>query len=296
MIKGEKYIAVVANTDDPDKRFRIKVKCAALLGSEDVVLNRWVEPAFNWGMVLVPDVGEQVEIEVYSGSDKDEVEGQSFLENPDIRWRGTRYQGPDAYESMFTDTNYGKRRGIVTPAGHLLMFDDTEGAEKINFVWHNSENGYALFSIDEDGSIILANKNGSMLYLNAASGELSLIDEYGNSFSSSSAGIKIIDATGNIVELKSGAVQVLGQSGVTISCKDAVLDAGKVQIGGQPAIQPIIMGTFFLTALTTWVVALNTCLGTITPPVPGLSVFATATTAFLAQVTAALSTKGFIES
>lgn len=297
MIRTEKHIAVVANTDDPEKRFRIKVKCAALLGSEDVVLNRWVEPAFNWGMVLLPNVDEQVEIEVNAGSDKDEVEGQSFLENPDIRWRGTRYQGPDAYESMFTDTNYGKRRGFATPAGHILMFDDTEGSEKINLVWHSSENGYAMFSMDEDGSIVLANKNGSMLYLNAANRELALIDEHGNSFSSASTGIKIIDATGNIIELKDGAIQVLGQGGVTISCTDAVLDAGKVQIGGQPAVQPIIMGTLFSTAMTTWTTALLTCLGTCVPAPPGgLAAFTTANVTFLAQLTAALSTKGFVES
>lgn len=270
MIRSEKHIAVVANTDDPEKRFRIKVKCAALLGSEDTVLNRWVEPAFGWGMILLPDVGEQVEIEIYSGSDKDEVEGQSFLENPDIRWRGTRYQGPDAYEGMFTDTNYGKRRGFVTPAGHILMFDDTEGAEKINLVWHNAENGYAMFSMNEDGSIILANKNGSMLYLNADAGELALIDENGNSISYASTGIKIIDASGNIVELKDGAVQVLGQSAVTISCKDAVIDAGKVQIGGQPLTEPAVLGAMFSTLFSGHIHP--TPVGPSGPPAPGVPI------------------------
>jgi hypothetical protein len=270
MIRTEKHIAVVANTDDPEKRFRIKVKCAALLGSEDVVLNRWVEPAFNWGMILLPDIDEQVEIEINAGSDKDEVEGQSFLENPDIRWRGTRYQGPDAYESMFTDTNYGKRRGFVTPAGHILMFDDTEGSEKINLVWHSAENGYAMFSMNEDGSIILANKNGSMLYLNAANREMALIDEHGNSFSSASTGIKIIDATGNIIELKDGAIQVLGQGGVTISCTDCVLDAGKVQIGGQPVIEPAVLGTMFATLFSGHIHP--TAMGPSGPPVPGVPI------------------------
>lgn len=300
MIKVEKHIAVVANTDDPDKRFRIKVKCAAILGSEDVVLNRWVEPAFHWGMVLLPDVGEQVEIEVYSGSDKDEVEGQSFLENPDIRWRGTRYQGPDAYEGMFTETNYGKRRGFVTPAGHLLMFDDTEGAEKINLVWHNAENGYAMFSMNEDGSVILANKNGSMLYLNAAAGELALIDEYGNSFSSSSTGIKIIDASGNIIELKSGVVQVLGTSAVTISCKDAVIDAGKVQLGGQPAAEALVKGTTFLEAHTTWVAAITTMVAALVPvtgiPTADQTAFATAAASYTAALATFLSTQGFVKA
>jgi len=300
MIKSEKYIAVVANTDDPEKRFRIKVKCAALLGSEDVVLNRWVNPAFGWGMVLVPNVNEQVEIEVYSGSDKDEVEGQSFLENPDIRWKGIRYQGPNAYESMFTETNYGKRRGFVTPAGHLLMFDDTDGSEKINLVWHNSEDGYAMFSMNEDGSIVLANKNGSMLYLNAANQELALIDEHGNSISSASTGIKIIDATGNIIELKSGAIQVLGQSGVTISCKDAVLDAGKVQIGGQPAVEALMKGTSFMAAHNVWVAAITAVVAALVVPTGidagSKTTFATASATYQAALAAVLSTQGFVKA
>lgn len=293
MIQTETHVAVVADNQDPDNTFKIKVKCAAILGSEDVVLNVWVKPKFPWGFIFVPDVGEQVEIEVPSRSDTDEVPGQAFLDNPDIRWTGTRFQGPEAYHEMFTSENYGKRRGFVTPGGHVLMFDDTEGKKKINLMWHSADDNHALFSMNEDGSVVLANKNGSQVYLNAKDGELAIIDEHGNLFATDSTGVKIIDKGGNMFTMAGTTVQVLSQGGVTISCKDAVLDAGKVQLGGQPAVESVIKGLALQTAMATWIAALVTAMGTNTPPPSGMAAFATATATFLAQFTAAQSLKSF---
>lgn len=138
MIQTERHIAVAADSNDPDKRGRIKIRSLSLLGSDDVVLHDWIEPCFDWGWFYVPDQGEQVEIEVVSGSDKDEVPGQAFLESPDYRWRGKRfYSTSQEVPSGFT-TNYGKRRGFATPGGHILIFDDTSGQETITLTWKNA--------------------------------------------------------------------------------------------------------------------------------------------------------------
>lgn len=298
MLQRETHVAVVVDTNDPEQKLRIKVKCAGLLGGEGAAITEWIPPKLTWGFVVLPDIDEQVEIEVTTGSDTDEVKGQSFLDSPDMRWTGVRFQGPNAYNDMFSSANYGKRRGFVTPAGHVLMFDDTAGSEKINLVWHNQDDSYAMFSMDEDGSIIIANKNGSMVYLNAKDGELAVIDENGNSMSMDSNGIKLIDSASNIIEMKGGGspvIQILGQGSVTVSCANAVLDSGKVEIGGSPAVEALLKGTSFNSALITWTAALLTCLGTASPPISGLSVFATANTTFLAQVLAALSLKGYTQ-
>ena len=228
MIQRETHAAVVADTNDPEKLFRIKVKCVALMGSEDVVLPFWILPKIAWGFVVVPDIGEQVEIEVTTGSDTDEVPGQSFIDSPDIRWTGVRFQGTIVYDAMFT-ANYGKRRGFVTPAGHILVFDDTKGKEKINLVWHNTEGGYAMFSIDEAGSILLANKNGSMVYLNADAGEVAVIDENGNSFSTDAQGVKLVDKSGDFVSLDGDG-------------KLIQLQAGAVYCGGLTGTEPGVLG------------------------------------------------------
>jgi len=262
------------------------------MGSEAAIIQRWVGPCLDWGFFLVPEVGDQVEIECSAGSSLDETRGQSFVEEPNLRWRGKRFFGGDvAINSMFTETNYGKRRGFATPGGHVLMFDDTTGKKKINFAWHGAGNDFAMLSFDENGSIILANKNGSMVYLNAKDKELALIDEHGNSISSSGTELKIVDKNSNLISMKGTTIQILSQSAVTVSCKDAVIDAGKVQLGGQPATDQLLKGTAFNTALVTWANALITCLGTAAPPIPGLATFTTINAAFLAQVVAALSTK-----
>jgi Type VI secretion system/phage-baseplate injector OB domain len=228
MIHKETHVAVVADNQDPKKQFRIKVKCAGLMGSEDAVLGDWVLPKLQWGFVIVPDIGEQVEIECNAGSDTDDSPGQAFLDHPEIRWTGVRFQGPTAYEEMFK-TNYGKRRGFTTPGGHILLFDDTAKKEKINLVWHNSDNSFAMFSMDEDGSILLANKSGSMVYLNAKAKEVAVIDEHGNSYSSGATGIKLVDKAGDFLELNANN-------------KVIQVQASNVYVGGLTGTEPGVLG------------------------------------------------------
>lgn len=233
MIHTEKHTAVVAVNEDPESRGRIKVKCAGILGSEDAIFQRWAEPCFQWGFFIVPDIGEQVEIEVTSSSDRDESPGQSFLEAPNVRYRGKRFYGPDTpISDFFTEANYGKRRGFATPGGHVLMFDDTEGGRKINLAWYSGTgNEYSMVSIDEKGSIILSNKNGSLVYLNADAGEASIIDEHGNLLTLNSDGFNLIDKNSNIIKSKGGDVQLLAQNSMVVSGKAAQLDAGDAFVG-----------------------------------------------------------------
>lgn len=230
----EKHVALVADNQDPEKKFRIKVKCAAVLGHEDATLNQWIPPKLTWGFVIVPDIGEQVEIEMVAKSDTEEFPGQAFIDTPEIRWTGTRFQGSEAYEEMFTATNYGKRRGFVTPGGHVLMFDDTEGSEKINLVWHSAAGKYAMISIDEAGSVLVSNRSGSMLYLNAADKQASLIDEHGNCVSSDVNGIKLVDSAGDYVELNPGN-------------KVIQIQAGSIFLGGLTGTEPAVLANQLLT-------------------------------------------------
>jgi len=139
------------------------VRSLSLLGSDDVVLQDWIDPCFDWGFFYVPDVGEQIEIEVVSGSDRDEVPGQAFLEAPDFRWRGKRFYdperpldqgGPKTPINEAFKTNYGKRRGFATPAGHVLLFDDTPGQESIVLSWKNALGQLQQIEL-KDGEVLL---------------------------------------------------------------------------------------------------------------------------------------------
>lgn len=231
-MRTERHTAVVAENNDPESRGRIRVRCSGLLGSEDAIVQRWVEPCFDWGFFVVPDVDEQVEIECSAGSDLDESQGQAFLEEPNLRYRAKRFYGGDtSISEFFTEANYGKRRGFATPAGHVLMFDDTENKKKVNLAWHGVDNEYTMLSFDEDGSAIIANKNGSMVYMNAKEKQLAIIDEHGNSIKLADGEVSIVDKQSNIIKMTGSDMQLLAQNSMVVSGKAAQLDAGDALVG-----------------------------------------------------------------
>jgi hypothetical protein len=247
----QKYIAKVTDNQDDEKRGRIKVICPDFLGSDDTPISTWIEPALDWGWFYIPDVDELVEIEIVVSHHTDNHYGQSKIWDPDIKWRGTRFWGgtkdttdaPRPIPNIFRDTNYGKRRGFATPCGHVIMFDDTEGKEKINIMWSRTEGEeikVSYLSFNEDGSIIVGNKTGSIIFMDAKNGAMSIIDEHGNTYSTDSEGMKLIDKTGNIIELKDGVVQILGQSAFTVSCKDAHIQGEKVILAED--VEPAVLG------------------------------------------------------
>lgn len=263
------YPATVTAIEDPEKRGRIRVACAALMGDEETEMPQWVEPVYEWGWFVVPDPGEVVDLEVTEGHHDDEHFGQSSIANLDPRWRGRYWGGNDTevkrpVPADFT-TNYGKRRGFATPGGHVMMFDDTEGAKKFSITWKGGDNEYAYMSADEDGSWIIANKKGSLLYLNAKDGQMSWVDQFGNTIASDTDGIKVIDKSGCVASLKEGVIQLLAANAVTMSCKNVVIDAGQIELA-QPAADFAVKGTTFLAGFMAH--THPTGVGPSGPPVP----------------------------
>lgn len=234
----ECYRAVVTDNQDPEQRGRIKVTSADLMGDADSPLPMWLEPAVDWGWFIVPDVGEVIEVIVNGHGDLDESFSQQSLEALNPRWRGSRMWTADTAETARVvpedfKTNYGKRRGFATPQGHVLMFDDTEGKEKISLTWTGEREGAPAFcylAMDEDGSMIMSNRNGSLIYLNAKDKELTLVDEWGNSISMKEAGITLTDQFSNIIEMKDGVIQIVSQDAIVATGKDFTAATGTVNL------------------------------------------------------------------
>lgn len=255
-ISEEVHTATVTANDDPETRGRIRCSCVGLLADEDGELPMWIEPELQWGWFIVPDVGEIVEIVATVQGDTDDSFGQTSLENPNLRWKGVRHWSEDqdgdtprTVPEDFTATNYGKRRGFATPAGHVLLFDDTEGKEKVSITHHSqSDDKFSSMSIDEDGSVVLANKNGSLIYLNAKQGQIAMIDEHGNSYTSDADGIRLIDAFANIIDMKDGDIQLIGQGNIIATCADFTAASGSYS-HGDGATEPTVLGTKLLTWL-----------------------------------------------
>lgn len=239
-VQEENHVGTVTANDDPEMRGRIRCSCVGLLADEDGELPMWIEPVHQWGWFTVPDVGEIVELVLNAHGETDDSYNQSSIDTPNVRWRGTRYwsqdQDGDTAREVPEDfkTNYGKRRGFATPAGHVLVFDDTEGMEKISLTHKSLKEGvdaFAFVSMDENGSVIISNRNGTLIYLNANEGQFTIVDEFGNSYTSDADGMRLIDNFSNIIEMKDGAVQVLAQDAFVVSGPDATLDAGTYNLG-----------------------------------------------------------------
>jgi len=169
MIIEESYPATVVNNDDPEKRGRIKVACTGLLGSEDVALPFWVEPDYEWGWFIVPDVGEIVNVKVVTNSDDDEQPEQISISNLNARWCGRHWGGLETdiarpVPEEFTSKNYAKRRGFKTPAGHVVLFDDTEGSLEVSITWNDEKNGKkSSITFDPKGQIVILDQNGNQM-------------------------------------------------------------------------------------------------------------------------------------
>lgn len=287
----EKFVAQVDANNDPEFRGRIKVRCADLIGFPDVVLPGWVEPVFDWGWFAIPDVDEFVEIEVVTGTTEDEVPGQSMITDPRINWRAKRYyhEGGETETPIHDDFrtgNYGKRRGFATPSGHILLFDDTEGEERINLTWHQVENGvdkYSYLALDPDGSVVIGNKKGSLIYLDAKNGAVTLNDEHGNIISTDSKGARLIDKFSNIIDMKDGAILLMGKKGITLNCKDATVKAGNIELGRTATLGVARLTDLVIAGSTmaTWIAAVTAALA-LTPPTD-FGIISTASTVVKAE-------------
>jgi len=263
----EKHAAVVVAVGPPLEPGTFEVKCNSLTGDPDLKLPVPIAPTFMWGWFLVPDVGETIEIEVVTQDDQSEVPNQAFLDDLDIRWTGRRFvaeesEAPREYNSDFTSKNYGKRRGFATPAGHVLMFDDTEGEEQIQITWTQPTRDPAgkakisFITIDKNGSIILANKRGkNMLFMDADKAAISIFDEHSNVVSLNDKGVKIV-GQGGWIELKDGVVNMTVNGVIN-------LQGNGVNVGNG-ADEPAVLGN----ALVQWLLQQFSCMTAFGPSGP----------------------------
>lgn len=223
-----KYRGLVVDNADPEQLGRLRLHVPSLI--EDCTTD-WAAPCLPYGgssdagFFFVPDVGAKVWVEFEEGNLDLPIWVGSFWSKPN-----GATEIPEPAQDM--ESYAPARRVIKTATGHVLEFSDVAGKELIRLVHKDG----AVVSLDEKGNVVVANKEGSLIYLNAEDGEASLVDQNGNSLGMNSAGVTLTNQDGTVVDLAGDTVQIIAKS-VAVRSETVSL--------GEGAVEPAILGTSF---------------------------------------------------
>lgn len=217
-----KYSGTVVDDNDPQKQGRLKVEVPSVWRGDEPM---WARPCFPPCHFFTPPVGTKVWVE-FEGGDP----GHPL-------WVGTWY--PQGEAPPEADNDLPTSRVIQTPSGHTLELADADGEEKV-VLRHKLD---SFVSIDKKGSVILGNQNGSLVYLNADDGELTVVSEHGHRVVMSSDGIGITHSDGAFVDVKNDSVSVSASSKVQVMANEVAVTGGAVSLGSAPVQFGVVLDT-----------------------------------------------------
>ena len=210
-----KYSGVVIDNADPLQRGSVRVQVPTIFGTGEAV---WARPCLPYGHFFVPDVDTPVWVEFEAGDPRFPI------------WVGVWWADgavpPEAQVSPPT------HRVIQTPAGHTIELSDEAGKEKV-VIRHGTD---AFVALQPDGSVIVSNKSGANLFLNAEKEEATLMSQQGHVLTMTKDALLLVNDGGSVIELKGDKATVLAAN--------IALSGTSVALGAQAA-EPTIMGNAF---------------------------------------------------
>jgi hypothetical protein len=226
------YRSTVKNNADPEKRGRIQAQVHDL--GQTAELDRWIDPLFDYagkgvGMFFPPEIGSPVRVFFNLGDP-----------SIPIGYFGGWYTEGALPKALGYDTGGSAqkgtapiKRGIVTKAGHTLVFNDKAGSETLRLLWNQPGTSKSAFlSFEPDGSLDIRNANGTLLHLDATGKSFKVIDENGNSVTLDSEGAKIVDKKGNFITIVDGTITLSASGDVILTGKSVNLNTGGVFLAG----------------------------------------------------------------
>jgi phage baseplate assembly protein V len=153
-------IGTVVDLDDPEKIGRVRVR----LAQYDDVESYWARLVVpmagnNRGTFFRPEIGDEVLVAFENGDPR-----RSYVLG--ALW--SKVDAPPPDDGKTTDNNW---RVIVSRSGHILRFDDTSGAEKIELI---EKSGSLKIVIDAAGEKIQILCDKGDMELKAPSGSITL--------------------------------------------------------------------------------------------------------------------------
>lgn len=223
------YEALVGDNKDPEKRGRIRVTVPNIAPNEDDLLEGWFTPAAfmagtsddaKYGWFWPPEIGDVVQVTFYYGSTLNT--GSYF---------GGRYVSQDrvpaplGYKEGEGETE-PVTRGVVTRAGHQLVFFEEGGKEEVDLVWKQGD-ATASLKFLPNGSVEVTNKQGSKITLDAENKQI-VVDDVDN---------------GNTVTLDSNGVKVKTKAKVVVEgATEFSVEASSIKLGASSASFSAVLG------------------------------------------------------
>lgn len=255
------YRAIVTDNLDPEKRGRIQLYSPEL--GQTKALNVWVDPAFDYacgrsqddngndrpkhGVFWPPEIGDFVRV-AYSRGDPS---------TPTVYFGGWYTKGGLSDKLGHDDGGDSKtgtapiKRGMVTKAGHALVFNDKDGKESITLSWKDDS---ASFTIDENATITIVTGNSHVL-IDKQNKKVEILDENSN---------KIVLDSNGVTVTTSKDVKITADGGATIKGSSVTLDSSSVMLGSS-ASEPAVLGQ----SLNIWLTSHThgSAMGPTSPPI-----------------------------
>lgn len=248
------YRAIVTRNDDPQRRGRIQALVPSVQQSP---LDVWIDPTFpaaghQMGHFHPPAQGAPCWVEFENGDPSRPMRYQGG-------WYGSEKVGDMPPEFAPQEgSNAPLRSGVITRAGHALLFDDEGGKEALRILWHKPADGdpsttdpttaadrtggdTSFISFEPDGSVQMVNADGASVTLDRENDQVLVLDPRGNLIALTKTGIKIVQAGGRVVELGESGTTLIDPQQVQVVAPIIGLQGGGVFLGDS-ADQPVAKG------------------------------------------------------
>ncbi|MEZ4239075.1 MAG: phage baseplate assembly protein V [Myxococcota bacterium] len=167
--------ALVVDNVDPEELGRIKVKFQTLSGEPESDWLRQTSPGGGEGRGLysLPEVGDEVLVaflqgdqdkgviigQFWNGKDKPPAEAKDKLPGPAKTDTGANWS-KDQFTDGSKDLKKNDRRFWRSRSGHLMVFDDTDGAESVQMWDKDHTLGFVLDT--KEKRVVLSNTGGDI--------------------------------------------------------------------------------------------------------------------------------------
>lgn len=281
------YRATVSDNLDPDKRGRIKIICPQV--GQSAQCERWVMPAMaggggsGRGFFFAPEIDDTVWVSFYEGSPS----------HPEVYWGGWFGQsdaGSEVPEGLRPPaSDLPEKKGIVTRAGHSLIFNDEAGKESVTIIWNKPKDGdaslsdrtktaalnpskSAVFSFDKNGGLFVKTLSSFLFQIDEDKKTVTLTTPDGSMlFFAKNGSINLIHKSGSSISMTDSSIDIAGKAtmAVNISGQNVILNGGGVLVGGK-AIDFGVLGLKLIKWLALHVhpTALGPSLPPMVPPTP----------------------------